>query len=240
MILFLSGKYLQTQWVKLRDNYRKCLKRREKATRSGAGVKTLPTCAFISELTFISDSVSNRATESNIDPGLFTPPPSPDIVVPRRIVKSPSMSQTAQHGLFTPPPSPDIVVPRRIVKSPSMSQTAQQSSSQSSSVTTIPKSTTPLDSVRMPVKETCHQKGNASKEISNKRKNNHVDDLLAQAIMDDMNEKKRKETLKDNTLDHDELFCQSLVPYFNGLSKYKGKLARIKVLQVLCDIDESD
>ena len=211
MVLFLSGKYLQTQWVKLRDNYRKCLKRRDKATRSGAGIKTLPTCAFFSELTFISDSVSNRATESNVDPGLFTPPPSPDIVVPRRTVQSPSMSQTAQ-----------------------------QSSSQYSSVTTIPKSTTPLDSVRMPVKETCHQKGNASKEISNKRKNNPVDDLLAQAIMDDMNDKKRKETLKDNTLDHDELFCQSLVPYFKGLSKYKGKRARIKVLQVLCDIDESD
>jgi len=42
------------------------MKKRENLTRSGAGAKTLPSCSFIAELSFISDSISNRETHSNV------------------------------------------------------------------------------------------------------------------------------------------------------------------------------
>ena len=51
---------------KLRKNYRKCLAKREKATRSGAAAKKLPTCNFFVELSFLRDTLLNRTTESNL------------------------------------------------------------------------------------------------------------------------------------------------------------------------------
>ena len=60
-------------FIKLRDNYRRCLRKREQATRSGAGLKKLPTCDFFLELSFLHDSITGIPTETN----LFTPLPSP-------------------------------------------------------------------------------------------------------------------------------------------------------------------
>lgn len=55
----------RAKWKNIRDTYRKCLKRRDLATRSGAGSKRLPECRFFKELEFLSDSVSNKTTISN-------------------------------------------------------------------------------------------------------------------------------------------------------------------------------
>ena len=58
--------FLKREWEKLKENYRKCIQKREKATRSGAGRKTLPTCNFFEELAFIRDTVSKRKCETNL------------------------------------------------------------------------------------------------------------------------------------------------------------------------------
>ena len=71
MLFFLEHE-LQKLFERLRDNYRRCLRRREKATRSGAGHKKLPTCDFFGELSFLHDVTSARPTASNI---FTTPPP---------------------------------------------------------------------------------------------------------------------------------------------------------------------
>ena len=72
--MFVEAK-VKKLFEKMKDNYRRCLRKREKSTRSGAGTKKLPTYDFFSELSFLSDVMSSRPTESN----LFTPPPSPAI-----------------------------------------------------------------------------------------------------------------------------------------------------------------
>ena len=64
---------MKQEWVKLRENYRKCCRRREKLQRSGAGNVKLPTCKFYSELIFLSDSFAGRSTTSNI---IISPTPS--------------------------------------------------------------------------------------------------------------------------------------------------------------------
>lgn len=58
---------LKREWSKLRENYRKCLKKRDIKTRSGAGSSKMPTCHFFIELQFLSHSLSNKKGDSNIE-----------------------------------------------------------------------------------------------------------------------------------------------------------------------------
>ncbi|XP_046862378.1 uncharacterized protein LOC124455802 [Xenia sp. Carnegie-2017] len=57
----------ENEFKRLRENFRKCLKKRELESRSGAEAKKLPTCAFFVELSFLRDSVSNRKSTSNVN-----------------------------------------------------------------------------------------------------------------------------------------------------------------------------
>lgn len=59
--------YLKREWDKLKDNYRKCLQRREKITKSVAENKKFPTCSYFTKLSFLKDIVSNRKTISNVE-----------------------------------------------------------------------------------------------------------------------------------------------------------------------------
>ena len=52
--------------IKLRENYRRCKNRRKIQTKSGAGTRSLATCAFFKELSFLTDTVGNRPSQSNI------------------------------------------------------------------------------------------------------------------------------------------------------------------------------
>ncbi|XP_057300153.1 uncharacterized protein LOC130630609 [Hydractinia symbiolongicarpus] len=61
-----SVEKIKYDWSKIRENYRKCLKKRDARTKSGAGYDKLPTCNFFNELRFLSDSLSNKVTDSNI------------------------------------------------------------------------------------------------------------------------------------------------------------------------------
>ena len=77
-ILFhTSVDVLKKEWAKLRDNYRKTLSKREKATRSGAGnKKPLPTCNYFTELSFLHDNMASRSCESNIPLAITDPMPN--------------------------------------------------------------------------------------------------------------------------------------------------------------------
>jgi len=66
--------YLQTpmetikrKWAKLRQNYRKCLQRRELKTRSGAGLSKLPTCKSFEQLHFLKDILMDKPSYGNIE-----------------------------------------------------------------------------------------------------------------------------------------------------------------------------
>ena len=70
---------LQKLFEKLRDNYRRCLRKREKLTRSGAENKKLPSCEYFAQLSFLKDIMTGRTTCSNIPP-FMSPPSSPCLV----------------------------------------------------------------------------------------------------------------------------------------------------------------
>ena len=54
---------IKYEWNKLKDNYRKCMKKR---ARSDAGSFKLATCNFFKEMQFLYDSMQNCLAESNI------------------------------------------------------------------------------------------------------------------------------------------------------------------------------
>ena len=64
-----------------------------------------------------------------------------------------------------------------------------------------------------------------------------VDALIAKALCDD-NEKQKPTVVEKVEEDSDTLFCKSLISTFQELTPKKKKKARVKVLKVLCDLDE--
>ena len=54
-------------WSNLKENYRKCLKKKEQRTRSGAGSSKLPTSNYFTELSFLTDTLKNKPTNSNLN-----------------------------------------------------------------------------------------------------------------------------------------------------------------------------
>ena len=58
---------LKKTWKGLKDNYRSCNDRREKATRSGAAATSLPTCKYFKQLQFLKHTVIARDTDTNLD-----------------------------------------------------------------------------------------------------------------------------------------------------------------------------
>lgn len=189
--MFLA-KHVQAEWTKLRENYRKCLKRREKATRSGAGSKVLPTCQYFNELSFITNAVSNRPTVSNV-PDMFTPPQSPFL----------DNFETASSEMDTQ----------------DLTECSDNSLSTSRSVSTTPTVCKSVNSRK--------RKGQTSKDL---------DTLLIQSIQKDLQTPKPQPPQMEQ--DQDTLFCLSLVQDFKTLSPQKKRKAKIKILEVFCNLNE--
>ena len=53
-------------WKNLRDNFSKCLKSRERKTRSGAEASTLHKCKLFTQMLVLKDPILNRPTASNV------------------------------------------------------------------------------------------------------------------------------------------------------------------------------
>ena len=65
---------MNKEFDRLKDNYRRCIRKREQLTRSGSGsTKKLPTCDYFVELSFLRDVVSGRKTESNVEYEIIDP-----------------------------------------------------------------------------------------------------------------------------------------------------------------------
>lgn len=58
--------FLKQEYKKLKDNLKKCLDRRERATKSGVAASRLSKCKFFDQLSFLRDKTSNKPTESNV------------------------------------------------------------------------------------------------------------------------------------------------------------------------------
>lgn len=66
-IYYFLENTLKKSWKNIRDAFTKCMKKRELLTRSGAGLTNLPHCKYFKELAFLTDVVTNRVTESNLN-----------------------------------------------------------------------------------------------------------------------------------------------------------------------------
>ena len=58
--LFLE-EFLKKCWKNLRDNFSKCLKSRERKTRSVVETSTLPKCKLSTQMLFLKDSILNQS-----------------------------------------------------------------------------------------------------------------------------------------------------------------------------------
>lgn len=66
-----------------------------------------------------------------------------------------------------------------------------------------------------------------------------IDALLAKALTDDCSrDKNEKHLVSCEDTDTDSLFCKSLVSSFKELTPSKKKRARVKILQVFCDLED--
>ena len=75
---------MNKEFKRLKDNYRRYIRKREQLTRSGSGsTKILPTCDYFVDLYFLRDVISGRKTESNVDY---------EIIGPVKVVESSSLS----------------------------------------------------------------------------------------------------------------------------------------------------
>ena len=177
----------------------------------------MPTCQFFQELSFLNDVIGVRSTSSNIQSDIFTPPPSP-----------------ADSQRLSPP------IMRRTTISASDFSSSTNSDSDSSHLSAAVRNVPTINSPEPTSNKQLVPNASSNKyqlpRQTNKRKQ-HIDPVqsaLEKAIIADV------ENNKNNETDPDELFCKSLVSSFKNLSKKKNKRAKIKVLQVLLDIDDSD
>ena len=65
LLFYFLEEFLKNCWKNLRDNFSKCLKSRERKTRSGAEASTLPKCKLFTQMLLLKDSILNRPTASN-------------------------------------------------------------------------------------------------------------------------------------------------------------------------------
>jgi len=93
---------------KVEEELPKMLEKREEATRSGAGRTQLPTCQYFKELLFITDTVANRPTCSNVSPS--TKPQNVCTLISVKLY--PDVSYLATESNFTERsvPSPAAIV----------------------------------------------------------------------------------------------------------------------------------
>ena len=86
--MFPLESVLTKEFDRLKDNYRRCIRKREKMTRSGCAGTKLPTCEYFVELSFLRDIVTGRKTDSNIPTEITTstssvsstPAPTPTVM----------------------------------------------------------------------------------------------------------------------------------------------------------------
>ena len=173
----------------MKDNYQKCLKRRELATRSGAEAKRLPTCK---ELAFLNDVVQGRETHSNI---------------------TSASNKQERHS-------------EELKKHTESSPAEQISFGSTKSSTEVPDATN----------ENIGRKRKKSKEPCGSGENKNLDALLQTALV--------KNLISDNSSEHGEgkdstqLFCESLAQPLRMLTHKKNKLATIKIMEVIYQLEE--
>ena len=181
---------MEKEWRRLRENYRKCLKRQELASRSGAGSKTEKSCQFYDELTFMKEIFTDRERSSNIDESLLAPIHSPPPHIENYNQNQPSPLLSPSCSSFNSPPN------------------------------------TASSPVSFNVQ---------SKQKKRKQPNDNLKDALTKALLTEEQTTPRSSV---DEKDSDTLFCLSLVESLKKLPSKSNKRARIKIMEVILDLED--
>ena len=66
LIFYFLKDLLKKCWKDIKDNFFKCLKSRDRKTRSGAEASTLPKCKLLPQMLFLENSILNRPVTSHV------------------------------------------------------------------------------------------------------------------------------------------------------------------------------
>ena len=107
MLFFFTEKVIIATWDRFRENFRKALNRRKRASKSGSSENPTSKCRFFDELSFLTIDV--RGTQSNIQRDMFTPTASPMPIVSQADIFTQNTQNNNKTGIFTRECSPPIV-----------------------------------------------------------------------------------------------------------------------------------
>ncbi|XP_066915174.1 uncharacterized protein [Clytia hemisphaerica] len=250
---------LEKEFKKLKDNYRKCLKRRSKAEKSKNQNKQLATCNFFEELSFLK--------------GHF--PPASDLEVRTESIQIPQPSQRqARTKTHTKKSLTSLSMKKFSIQELNPNDISQTdialmstNASENNVTANNPQSLTPtkIDQVGVGELETTKmitsdsslhstssfdiQSGQAATQNDNTQLLN-VRYFPSGKLPNGMNstheppEKKHKlhngnmTEADPNIKDTHQLFCESLVEPLRSLSPKKSKLAKMKIMQILYELEE--
>ncbi|XP_028396781.1 uncharacterized protein LOC114532138 [Dendronephthya gigantea] len=191
--------FLKTQLKYLKDNLKKCLDRRSKATKSGAAASKLPTCKYFDQLRFLHGKVCNKPTESNLTPVIDVEDSS------LAVNNSSALTSFVTQSVLCPETS-----------TPTSSKSIPASAPGKSKAETEIIANTPAK----------RSKSRAEMAFA-------VDTMLVKTLKD-----MQEPTVTDQ--DEDLLFCKSLVPILKKMPARQNRLAKIKINQLLFDIEFND
>lgn len=161
----------------MKDNYKKCLDRQNKAAKSGSAASKVIKCKYFDQLSFMYDKTANKPTESNITITTST--------------------------------------------SSSLGPTEDQ--------TTEPAPVTKRKSDEAQIKSLKYPKGGPALSME-------VDNMLIKTL-ESMEKEKPSENVDNQNQDPDSLFCRSLIPILQGLPPQKNRLAKLRMQQLLYEIE---
>lgn len=199
---FLIVEYLKSQWKNVKENFKRCLDKRNRMTRSGAASHTLPKCKYFENLLFINDKILNQETCSNI-------------VLPNEPLSSPLSSQSSSSLS-----SPQSCQPLSLSQAIPELKSSEQKKRQAEEDTAVKQNT-----------EKCQAK--RKKEMSSNI------DLLTLKYLENLSGDFKTEESKEE-VDSNMLFFKSLVPSMKNMTKHNNRKARLKIQEIVFDLEASD
>ena len=191
--------FLKQEFKRLKDNLKKCMDRREKATKSGAPQSKLPQCKYFTQLLSLTDKTVNKPTESNvsiiISEGEDLIEESPLELQPTTSTpsKTQSVSQSCTNGNIGS-------------RSQFHDLEAQPSSTSAKKSKPLLTNTSDTSQPKKSHAELAHV----------------VDSMLVKALQDMQNNESKSDGLNTED-DEDSLYCRNLIPIFRELPLKKKR-----------------
>lgn len=204
--------FLKQEFKRLKDNLKKCLDRREKATKSGAPYSKMPQCKYFSQLLFLMDKTANKPTVSNIS---ILTNDGDNLIEESSSLETPTYTTIKRSSVPQSCTNDNI----NVVPQPSGLE-ALSSSGAAKKSKPLPESHSQVSQSKKSRAELAHA----------------VDSMLVKTLQDMQKNENNSDSLKSED-DEDSLYCRSLIPIFQQLPLQKKRLAKMKVNELLYKIE---